>query len=432
MFQLKNKVIQNASWIIVCKVIQSALGFVISMLTARYLGPSNYGLINYAASVVAFVIPIMQLGLNNILVQEIVNAPEEEGEILGTALCMSFLSSLLCTVGTISFAMIANRGESDTILVVALYSILLVCQSFELIQYWFQAKLLSKYTSITMLAAYLVVSAYRIYLLATSKSVFWFAVSNAFDYFIIAVAYLLIYRKVGRQPLKVSRAMMPRLFNKGKYYILSNMMVAIFAQTDNIMLKFMGNAAATGYYSAAITCAGLTSFVFAAIIDSARPSILEAKKYSQEAYEHDLSGLYSVIIYLSLLQSLFMTVFARPIITILYGSEYRPSIMALQIVVWYTTFSYMGSVRNIWMLSEGKQAHLWKINLAGALTNVVLNLILIPPYGIYGAAIASLITQFFTNVIVSFIFAPIRGNNKLMLAGIHPKRLMEVLRKVVK
>lgn len=432
MFQLKNKVIKNASWIIVCRVIQSLLGFVISMLTARYLGPSNYGLINYAASVVAFVIPIMQLGLNNILVQEIVNAPEEEGEILGTALCMSFLSSLLCTMGTISFAMIANRGESDTILVVALYSILLVCQSFELIQYWFQAKLLSKYTSITMLAAYLVVSAYRIYLLATSKSVFWFAVSNAFDYFIIAVAYLLIYRKVGRQPLKVSRAMMPRLFSKGKYYILSNMMMAIFAQTDTIMLKFMGNSAAIGYYSAAITCAGLTSFVFAAIIDSARPSIFEAKKVSQESYEHDLSRLYSVIIYLSLLQSLFMTLFAKPIIGILYGGEYQPSILALQIVVWYTTFSYMGSVRNIWLLSEGKQNHLWKINLAGASANVVLNFALIPFYGIYGAAVASLITQFFTNVIVSFLFKPIQGNNKLMLAGIHPKRLMEVIRKVVK
>ena len=432
MFRLKNKVIHNASWIIVCKVIQSVLGFVISMLTARYLGPSNYGLINYAASVVAFVVPIMQLGMNNILVQEIVNTPEEEGKILGTSLCMCFVSSLFCMIGTISFALAANRGETDAIVVVALYSTLLVCQSFELIQYWFQAKLLSKYTSVTMLAAYFVVSAYKIYLLATSKSVYWFAISNAFDYGLISIAYICIYKKVGKQPLEVSRAMMPRLFGKGKYYILSNMMIAIFAQTDNVMLKFMGNSAATGYYSAAITCAGLTSFVFAAIIDSARPSILEAKKASQEIYERDLSMLYAVIIYLSLLQSLFMTILAKPIIGILYGSEYQPSVLALQIVVWYTTFSYMGSVRNIWLLSEGKQAHLWKINLSGALANVVLNFILIPHYGIYGAAVASLITQFFTNMIVSFIFKPIQGNNRLMLAGVDPRLLMEVVRKAIK
>ena len=432
MFRLKNKVIQNASWIIACRVIQALLGFVIFILMARYLGPSNYGLINYAASVVAFVIPVMQLGLNNILVQEIVNEPEREGEILGTALCMSFVSSLLCMAGVISFALIANRGETDTIIVMALYSTLLVCQSFELIQYWFQAKLLSKYTSVAMLAAYFVMSAYRIYLLVTGKSVFWFAVSSTLDYFIMAAAYLLTYKRLGQQPLKVSWEIASRLFGKGKYYILSNMMMTVFAQTDNIMLKFMGNSAATGYYSAAITCAGLTDFVFAAIIDSARPSILESKKSSREAYEHNLSRLYAVIIYLSLFQCLFMTLLAKPIVGILFGSEYEPSVMALQIVVWYNIFSYMGAVRNIWMLSEGKQSHLWKINLAGAFANVALNLVLIPPYGIYGAAVASLITQFFTNVVVSCILKPTRGNNRLMLRGTDPRLLVEILRDAMK
>ena len=69
---IKNRVIKNASWIIACRVVQSILSFLIGMLTARYLGPANYGLINYASSVVAFVTPIMYLGLNAVLVQEII------------------------------------------------------------------------------------------------------------------------------------------------------------------------------------------------------------------------------------------------------------------------------------------------------------------------------------------------------------------------
>ena len=73
-----NKVAKNASWIIGCRIGQAILSLVINMLTARYLGPSNYGLITYAASLVAFVLPIAQLGFNNILVQEIVNDPENE------------------------------------------------------------------------------------------------------------------------------------------------------------------------------------------------------------------------------------------------------------------------------------------------------------------------------------------------------------------
>ena len=129
-------------------------------------------------------------------------------------------------------------------------------------------------------------------------------------------------------------------------------MVMIFAQTDKIMLTLMIDEAANGYYSAAVTCAGMSSFVFSAIIDSARPSIFESKKSCIAAYEEKIRILYCIIIYLSLAQSVFMTLLANPIITILYGDSYRPAAQALQIIVWYTTFSYMGSVRNIWILAE--------------------------------------------------------------------------------
>lgn len=112
----KNRVVKNASWIIGIQIVKSLLGLVISMLTARFLGPSNFGLINYAASIVAFVTPIMYLGLNGVLVQEIVNTPEKEGEILGTSVTMTFLSSLLCVIGVISFAAAVNRGERETVI----------------------------------------------------------------------------------------------------------------------------------------------------------------------------------------------------------------------------------------------------------------------------------------------------------------------------
>ena len=168
---MKNKIVKNASWIIACRVVQALLGLAISMFTARYLGPSNFGLVNYAASVVAFAVPLMHLGIDSIMVQEIVSAKEEdEGVILGTGTAVCFLSSILCIFGVIAFSMIANAGERDTIIVVALYSVLLLFQSFEIIQYWFQAKYLSKYTSVSMLTAYFVVSAPTLFPVAIRSS----------------------------------------------------------------------------------------------------------------------------------------------------------------------------------------------------------------------------------------------------------------------
>lgn len=428
----KNRVVKNASWIIGIQIVKSLLGLVISMLTARFLGPSNFGLINYAASIVAFVTPIMYLGLNGVLVQEIVNTPEKEGEILGTSVTMTFLSSLLCVIGVISFAAAVNRGERETVIVCALYSTLLIFQSLELLNYWFQAKLLSKYASGVALFAYAVISRYKIYLLAAHKSIYWFALSNALDYMIIVIGLFIVYKRLGGGRLRFNLSTARRLWGKSRYYIVSNMMIAIFAQTDRIMLKLMINDAATGYYSAAVACAGMTGFVFTAIIDSFRPLIFDDKKTDEIRYEKDMCRLYGIIIYLSLLQSLVITLFSGLIIKILYGAAYSASINALKLIVWYTTFSYLGSVRNIWILAENRQKYLWIINLSGALANVALNYILIPITGIMGAALASLVTQIFTNVIIGFIIRPIRYSNTLMLRALNPKEMTKAIKALIK
>ena len=203
-------------------MIKSLLGILISMLTARYLGPSNFGLINYAASIVSFIAPVMYLGINSVLVNEIITYPSKEGETLGTAITMSVVSAVFCILGVLSFTSLINRTEKETIIVCTLYSILLIFQALEMIVYWFQAKLKSKYTSIVALAAYILVSAYKIFLLSTKKSIYWFALSNALDYMLIAFALLIIYHRMGGQRLSFSYNTAKRLFKVSKYYIISN------------------------------------------------------------------------------------------------------------------------------------------------------------------------------------------------------------------
>ena len=427
---MNNKVIKNAAWIIGCRILQSALALIVTMISARYLGPSGYGLINYAASLVAFVVPIMQLGLNATLVQEIIQDPQHEGETLGTTLVMSMISSVACVIGISAFTAIANSGETETIRVCILYSLLLVFQSLEMIRFWFQAKLMSKYTSVSVLVAYIVVAVYRIVLLVTGCSIYWFAISQAFDVALIAVAQLVLYHKLSANKLRFSWNRGRRMLAKSKHYIISGLMVTVFAQTDRIMLKMFVNEEAVGFYSAAVSCASLTAFVFVAIIDSVRPSVLEGRQQSEALFAQRMKKLYTIIIILALFQSVFITLLAKPVIFILYGKAYGPSINALRIVVWYTTFSYLGAVRDIWILAENKQKYLLGINLSGALANVLLNTVLIPLYGIYGAAMASLVTQFFTNVITGWIIPAMRPNNRLIFQSLHPKYLSFGIKKM--
>ena len=424
----KHRILGNAAWIIGCRIIQAILAVVITMLTARYLGPSDYGLINYASSLVAFLAPIGKLGLDSILVNEIINQPEHEGETLGTAIVLSLISSVFCMLGLAGFVAIANPGEAVTSLVCVLYSFVLLAYAVELTQFWFQAHLLSKYPSLATLVAYIVKSAYQVFLLVKGSSIYWFAITNAFDILLIAVIILAVYRCKNGQALMFSWISAKRMLSQSKHHIVASMMVTIFANTDRIMIKVMIGDTQTGLYSAAVACAGLTNFVFSAIIYSTQPIILEKYRQKSKTYETILTLLYAVVIWLSLLQSVVMASFSPFIINTLYGKDYLLAVDPLRLIVWYTTFSYLGAVRNIWIIANKRHEILWKINLTGALGNILLNLLLIPILGISGAAIASLLTQIITNVVLCFIFTDLKPTVRYMKDAINPHVCLRLIK----
>ena len=415
------QVFNNAKWIIVCKIAQSILQFLVGIICARYLGPSNYGIINYASSVVSFALPIVKLGFDATLVRELIDNREKEGEILGTSLTLNFFASLVSMLGVFTFVSVMNAGETVTIIVCTLYSLMLLFVVLEMVQYWFQYKLLSKYSSVVMLISYFCVSVYKIFLLMTEKSVYWFAISHSIEYGIIGFLLIFIYFKLGGQKFSFSKSTARKLLNRSKYYVLAAILVVVFQNIGVIMISNLTGYEETGFYTSALTSAVVLQFVYTAITDSYRPLILTAKNESDASYEKNISGLYSIITYLSLAQSLGFTIFAKLIVYVLYGSEFLPAVPVLRIIVWFCTFSFMGSIRNIWLLAEDKQKYLWKINLFGVVVNVISNIVLIPHFGACGAAAAAFTTQFLMNFVLGFFYKPIKKNNELMIKGLNPK-----------
>ncbi len=412
------KVINNAKWIVVCKLAQSVLQLIVGMISARYLGPSNYGLINYAASVVAFVIPIMRLGFDATLVREYVEAPEKEAEIAGTSLVLNLTSSVACMIGVIAFSAVSNVNDKTAIMVCSLYSISLIFAAAEMIQYWFQYKLLSKYSSVIMLVSYFAVSAYKIFLLATQKSVYWFAVTHSVEYGLIAIFLFAVYFKQGgrlRFSIKISKS----ILKNSLHYIIAALMLVIIQNTDHIMLTWLIGKAENGYYAAAVTAAGVFQFVYTAVIDSYRPLILENKKDNSKDYALNITRLYSLTLYMSIAQSIVFTVMGDFIIGILYGGDYSAAVPVFRILVWFLAFSVMGSVRNVWILAEQKQKYLWIINLSGAVFNIIMNLVFIRLWGACGAAFASLLTQIAVNFVLGFIWKPLRENNRMIIKSLN-------------
>ena len=413
-----NREIINAGWLIGGKILQMLLSLLIGVYSARYLGPSNYGLINYANAYLRFFVVFCTLGLNSIIVKEFIDHPEEQGIALGSSIFIRIVSSLCALMAIISIVCLLDRGETETIIVVAISSLSLVFQSFDIINYWFQAKYKSKVNSIVTLGSYIVTSGYKVVLLVLNKNVKWFAFALSIDYITLAVLLFIAYNKSNGPKLSVSWYKIKSLLGKSHHYIISGMMVAIYGQTDKMMLKQMLDETAVGYYSIATNICGMWVFILQAIIDAVYPTILGLHKKNQVEFERKNKQLYAIIFYISITVSMFFTIFGDVVIRILYGNAYMGAAMPLKVITWYTTFSYLGVARNAWVVCQDKQRYLKYIYMCAAVMNVIMNALFIPKLGVTGAALASLITQICTSIILPLFFNGMRENSILMLQAI--------------
>lgn len=411
----KNKELKNAGWLIGGRVIQMILSFFISIITARYLGPGNYGKINYVSAYVSFFTSFCNLGINSIIIKDFVDNPDEQGEAIGTTLLLRLFSSILSMIMIVTIVSIVDKNEPVTVLVAVLCSVALIFQIFDTFNYWFQFKYKSKITSIAVLIAYIVTSVYRIILLILGKSVQWFAFATSVDYICLAAILFYFYKKENGPRLHFSISKGKYLLTNSYHYILSGMMVAIYGQTDKFMLKHMLDETSVGYYSLATTLNTMWVFILKAIIDSMYPTIMRLYNTDKKAFERKNRQLYAIVIYVSVVVALMFMLFGKYIIYILYGESYLAASAPLKIVTWYTIFSYLGVARNAWIVCENNQKYLKYMYVGAALINVLLNYVMIPQFGASGAAMASLLTQISTSLILPCFIKQMRPNVRLMI-----------------
>lgn len=410
-----NKEAKNAGWLIGGRVAQMILSFFVSILTARYLGPGNYGIISYVNAYVAFFTSLCTLGLNSVIIKDFVDKPEEQGEAIGTSLALRFASSFFSALMILCIVRVVDRNEPKTIVIAILCSISLVFQVLDTFNYWFQSRYASKVTSIATFLAYAATALYRIVLLIFQKDVQWFAFATSIDYIVLGTILFCAYKKYNGPKLSVSLEKAKSLLGRGYHYILSGMMVAIYGQTDKFMLKQMLDETSVGYYSLASTVNLMWVFVLQAIIDSMYPTIMNLYGKDKKQFERKNRQLYAIVIYVSMAAAVCFVIFAPLVIRILYGDAYLPAVGPLRVITWYTIFSYLGVARNAWIVCMNKQKYLKYMYLSAAFINIGLNYIMIPLWGASGAALASLLTEFCTSLILPCFWDDMRPNVKLMV-----------------
>lgn len=393
------KVIGNTAWLFADRILRMVIGLIVGLWVARYLGPEQFGLYNYAIAFVALWGTFATLGLDSIVVRDIVREPSCRDETLGTAFVLKFLGGiaiLLLTTGTIS---LLRPNDNLAYWLVAIIAAGTVFQAFDTTDFWFQSQVQSKYSVYGKTTAYLVVNLIKVALIQMHAPLIAFAWAALAEIALGAVGVVVAYRVKG-QHLRAWRFSFFRakaLLKQSWPLIFSGIVIMIYMRIDQLMLGMLIGDKAVGIYSAAVKVSELWYFVPGAIVNSVFPSIIEAKTISENLYYERLQKILNLMSILSYAIAIPVTLFSSKIITLLYDESYLEAGPILATHVWAGVFVSLGVTRSSWIIAEGLMKFSFATTAAGAVINVILNLFLINRYGGMGAAVATVIAQFFAS-----------------------------------
>ncbi|MBU5216407.1 flippase [Bacillus albus] len=427
--EVATKIIGNASWLVGDKVFNMVIGVFVMALVARYLGPENYGLYNYALAFVTLFTALSTLGLETLSVKSIVHQEEEEGTILYTSLILRVLGGIVVVVlASISVRVLAPN-EPLIHLLVMIMSFTMIIKSLEVIEYWIQAYQKSKISSLIRMGAYVFSALLKITFVFFNGNLLHLALIYTSDALIVGIALVIAYFKnrTSYTKWKFKFQYAKKVLSKSWYLILSGLMVTLYMQIDKVMLgSMLTNKKELGMYSAATQIASMWYFVPLAVITSFQPIIMKKKLQSHNSYINSMQTLYSIVAWIGIVFGICMILFSDLIVAILYGQEYKHAANIVTISVWAGTFATLGSARSIWLLVENLQKYTLLYTSAGLIINVGLNYLLIPTYGGFGAAFATLIAQAFANIFVLAFFKKTRISSIMIIKAFSPKYLFNV------
>jgi PST family polysaccharide transporter len=393
------KIIANTGWLFADRILRMGVGLFVGVWVARYLGVQQFGVFNYATAFVALFSTLSTLGLDAIVVRSIVREPEKRAEILGTAFWLKLFGGVTALVLAVGSIIVVRHDDQLTISLVAILSSVGIFQAFDTIDLWFQSQVQSKYTVIAKNTAFVITALVKVALISFHAPLIAFAWAGLGEVSLGAIGLIISYRVRGYSPWlwPWSSPLAKTLLKESWPLILSGVTIMIYMRIDQIMLGQMIGDKAVGLYSAATRISEVWYFIPMAMASSVSPTIYAAKEVSESLYYRRIEQFLRLLSWLSIVLAVPMSFLSGTIITVLFGKSYEASASILAIHIWASLFVFMGVGTSSWFIAEGLTQFALRRTIIGAITNVFLNIFLIPAYGGVGAAIATVISQAFAS-----------------------------------
>jgi O-antigen/teichoic acid export membrane protein len=381
----------NAAWLLGERVLRMFVGLFVGIWIARYLGTEQFGLFNYAQSLVALFASIANLGIDGILIRQLVMDESKKDVLLGTAFVLKFIGGIAVIL---VLAIVTHFIYTDIIVLIIAGAT--VFQSFSVIDLYFQSKVLSRYVVFANIISLLISSVIKIILILNKAPLIAFAWMVVFDGVVLSGGLLFFYlqKKLSIVKWRFNKQKAAELLKESWPLILAGMASIINMRMDQVILGNMTNNSVVGNYAAAIRVAELWLLLPVVIGSSIFPAIISAKKISKTLYRERVVKTIKYMSFFAIPFALFVSLFSSEIINILYGKQYSESGLYLTLYIWtglpYVVFFVLSQVCLIEKIIKLSTY----VSVFVVILNIILNFVLIPKYGGVGAVIASLIAAY--------------------------------------
>jgi len=396
---------QNISWIFFAKIASMGISFLATALIARKLGPLNYGQLSYALSFTGLFGFLATLGIDQILYRDLVKFPEKRNEYMGTALSLRIVASIITTIiCTLSAFLFSPKDVSQ--LLIFIVSLTFIFSSFQLLNYEFQAEVKSKYTSILSLIIVLILNILKIIAILSGNGVIYLALLVLLEPILYATGFIYFrIKKFGTiRNWSFSKNIASQILKDSSPLIFASAFFAIYARIDQVMIKNILDTHSVGLYSSAVTISEVWYFIPNIIVGAFFPAIVNAKKTSEKLYYQRIKKMFFVLFFVSILTALPTALLSKYLITIIFGAGFLGALTVLQIYVWSNIGAALNMLAQQILIVENYTKIISINTFVGMAMNVILNIILIPRYGMTGAALASLISYLAPTI--SLLFFP--------------------------
>jgi len=400
----------NSGWLFADKAVRMGGGLLVSIWIARYLGPASFGQLSYAIAFVALFGAIATLGLDGIVVRQLVLEPENADEVLGSSFVLRMIGGCFAVFAAVLAVRFLRPGEVGAQELVAIVAAGTLFQAFDVVDLWFQSRVQSRFTVMARNAAFLAVLLVRVALILTQAGVAAFALAASAELALAALALALSFRLQGRAwaALRPRLARMRALLAESWPLLLSSLAVLVYMRIDQVMLAAMLGEREVGLYAAAVRVSEMWYVIPTVIVSSVMPSLTQARARSEALYYQRLQTLFNLLVRAAYLAAIPVSLCAGPLMRLLYGESYAIAGTVLAVHVWTVVFVFLGVAYSPWIFNE-RRSYFWMVQtVAGACLNVLLNLWLIPSQGAVGCAIAAVLAQALANWLANGLFAPTR------------------------